>query len=148
MVSRKPPLRPPHDVLGAHAVAAAAGKWLMLASIVAAAVWFNRRRDKPPLTLQLGLAAAVFLFLTPGFGAQYLCRLAPWVIFLGLRASILYYVVGGLYLSVSYSLLHLPRRAALLLCRKSRVVARAPLLGVRPHLAHLLRAALAPAHPP
>jgi hypothetical protein len=96
--------RPPHDVVGAHALAAAVGKWLMLALVVAAALWQNRRaRVRPPLTLQLGLAAALFLFLTPGFGSQYLSWLAPWVIFLGLRASLAYYIAGGLYLSVSYS---------------------------------------------
>ncbi len=96
--------RPPHDVLGAHALAAAVGKWLMLALVVAAALWQNRRaHGRPPLTLQLGLAAALFLFLTPGFGSQYLSWLVPWVIFLGLRASLAYYIAGGLYLSVSYS---------------------------------------------
>lgn len=95
--------RPPHGVTGTHAVAASAGKWLMLALIASAAIWFNRRKDKPPLALQLGLAAAFFLFLTPGFGSQYLSWLVPWVVFLGLRVSLLYYIAGGLYLSVSYS---------------------------------------------
>jgi len=95
--------RPPHDVVGAHAVAAAAGKWLMFAFIVAAALWLNRRPNKPPLTLQLGLAAALFLFLTPGFGAQYLFWLTPWVVFLGLRACLVYYLAAGLYLAVEYS---------------------------------------------
>ncbi|HZG54617.1 MAG TPA: glycosyltransferase family 39 protein, partial [Pyrinomonadaceae bacterium] len=99
--------RPPHDVVGAHAVAAAFGKWLTLALIVAAAFLFSRRRsdadDKSPLTLQLGFAAALFLFLTPGFGSQYLSWLVPFVVFLGLRASLLYFVAGGLFLSVSYS---------------------------------------------
>lgn len=96
--------RPPHDVVGAHAVAAALGKWLLLALIFAAALLFNRRRDnKPPLMLQLGFVAALFLFLTPGFGSQYLSWLVPFVIFLGLRASLLYFVAGGLFLSVSYS---------------------------------------------
>ena len=118
--------RPPHDVVGAHAVAAAIGKWLMLASIVAAAVWSNCRRDKPPLALQLGLAAAIFLFLTPGFGAQYLFWLTPWVIFLGLRASILYYVVGGLYLFVSYSC-YIYRAAPPFYCVESLTWLLAPL---------------------
>ena len=99
--------RPPHDVVGAHAVAAAFGKWLLLALIVTAAFLFNRRRseddNKPPLVLQLGFAAALFLFLTPGFGSQYLSWLAPFVVVLGLRASLLYFVAGGLFLSVSYS---------------------------------------------
>jgi len=95
--------RPPHGLLGAHAVAASVGKWSMLVLIAAAAFRFNRREQKPPLALQLGLATAIFLFLTPGFGAQYLSWLVPWAIFLGLRAGLLYYVLGGLYLSVSYS---------------------------------------------
>jgi hypothetical protein len=95
--------RPPHDVVGAHAVAASVGKWLMLALIAGAAMWLNRRKDKPPLALQLGLAAAIFLFLTPGFGAQYLSWLVPWVVFLGVRACLVYYLAGGLYLAVDYS---------------------------------------------
>jgi hypothetical protein len=144
--------RPPHDVLGAHAVAAAAGKWLMLASIVAAAVWLNRRRDRPPLTLQLGLAAAIFLFLTPGFGAQYLFWLAPWVIFLGLRASILYYVVGGLYLSVSYSC-YIYRAAPPFYCVESLTWWLAPacwasVLVMLICYARLLRPRLSPDTPP
>ncbi|HEV2799096.1 MAG TPA: hypothetical protein VGW12_01290 [Pyrinomonadaceae bacterium] len=95
---------PPHGVLGAHAVAASIGKWLMLSLIAAAALWFNRRRDdKPPLAPQLGLAVAVFLFLTPGFGSQYLSWLVPWVVFLGVRACLIYYLAGGLYLAVDYS---------------------------------------------
>jgi hypothetical protein len=94
---------PPHDLIGAHAVAASIGKWLMLALIVAAAVWLNRRRDKPPLAFQLGLVAAIFLFLTPGFGSQYLSWLVPWTIFLGLRVSLLYYFAGGIFLSIGYS---------------------------------------------
>lgn len=95
--------RPPHDVTGAHAIAASVGKWLMLAAISAAAFRLNRREPKRPLALQLGLATTLFLFLTPGFGAQYLSWLVPWAIFLGLRAAVLYYVAGGLYLFVSYS---------------------------------------------
>jgi hypothetical protein len=95
--------RPPHGVTGAHAVAAAAGKWLLLALIAAAALWFNRRKDRPPLTLQLGFAAAIFLFLTPGFGAQYLSWLVPWVVFPGWRACLAYHLAAGLYLAVEYS---------------------------------------------
>ncbi|MDQ1523115.1 MAG: hypothetical protein QOE47_1039 [Pyrinomonadaceae bacterium] len=95
---------PPHGIMGAHAVAASIGKWLMLSLIVAAALWLNRRDDdKPPLTLQVGLAVAVFLFLTPGFGSQYLSWLVPWVVFLGVRACLVYYLAGGLYLTVEYS---------------------------------------------
>ena len=95
---------PPHGVMGAHAAAASVGKWLTLSLIAAAALWFNRRRDdKPPFAPQLGLAVAIFLFLTPGFGAQYLSWLAPWAVFLGVRACLAYYLAGGLYLSVEYS---------------------------------------------
>jgi hypothetical protein len=95
--------RPPHGVTGAHAVAASVGKWLMLALVTAAALWFNRRRDRPPLALQLGFAAALFLFLTPGFGSQYLSWLVPWTVFLGWRACLVYNLAGGIYLAVDYS---------------------------------------------
>lgn len=93
----------PHDVIGVHALFASTGKWLTLAAIVAAAAWLNRRTPKPSLHLQLGLATAIFLFLTPGFGSQYLSWLVPWAVFLGLRACLIYYLAGGLYLAVGYS---------------------------------------------
>ncbi|HKP72268.1 MAG TPA: glycosyltransferase family 39 protein [Pyrinomonadaceae bacterium] len=93
----------PHDVTGAHAVAASIGKWLMLGLLVANAAWINRRADRPPLHLQLGLATSLFLFLTPGFGSQYLAWLVPFVVFLGVGATLMYNLVGGLFLFVSYS---------------------------------------------
>lgn len=93
----------PHDIIGTHAVFAAIGKWLMLTLLVALAAWSNRRTNKPPLYLQLGLATAIFLFLTPGFGSQYLSWLVPWAVFLGVRACLVYYLAGGLYLAVGYS---------------------------------------------
>jgi hypothetical protein len=118
--------RPPHDVTGAHAFAASVGKWLMLSLITAAALWLNRRKDRPPLTLQLGLATAIFLFLTPGFGSQYLSWLVPWVVFLGVRACLVYYLVAGLYLVVDYSC-YIYRAAPPFYCVESLTWLLAPL---------------------
>src|SRR5437870_13781058 len=48
------------------------GKFIVLGTIIAASFWMNRGLKKPPLFLQCGLVAFLFLTLTPGFGVQYL----------------------------------------------------------------------------
>jgi hypothetical protein len=45
---------------------------ITLAAVLAAAVWMNRRPQKPPLFLQCGWIAFLFLVFSPAFGAQYL----------------------------------------------------------------------------
>jgi hypothetical protein len=97
-------LNPPYNVIGIHATFAAVGKWVMLATIVAASFWINRRRRvKPPLMLQCGLVVTLFLFLTSGFGIQYLAWLVPWVIALDLWPIIVWYTAAGLYQLTGYT---------------------------------------------
>jgi len=93
---------PPHDVAGVHAVYASAGKWLLLSLVVGLAYGLNLRRPKPPLFFQCGLAFALFLLLTPGFGSQYLSWPVPWLAAVGLRAALTYNVLAGLVLLFSY----------------------------------------------
>jgi len=66
-------------------------------------VLMNRLLPKPPLFLQCGLVAFLFLALTPGFGVQYLAWLVPWVVALGLGATLAYYLASGVFLFVVYT---------------------------------------------
>jgi hypothetical protein len=97
-------LNPPHDVTGVHAVFAAVGKFIMLAAILIASYRMNSRgRWKPPLMLQCGLIVTLFLFLTPGFGIQYLSWLVPFVIALDLWPTLLFYLTAGIYQLMGYT---------------------------------------------
>jgi hypothetical protein len=97
-------LNPPHDVIGIHAVFAAIGKWSMLLGIAAVSFWMNRRAGrKPPLILQCGLIFTLFLFLTPGFGIQYLSWLVPLVVALDVWPTLLFYLTAGLYQLMGYT---------------------------------------------
>jgi hypothetical protein len=61
--------------------------------------WGPRR---PPLFIQGGSAAFLFLAVTPGFGVQYLAWLVPWVVGGGRSATLMYYTASGLFLVVVY----------------------------------------------
>ena len=95
-------LHRPYEVQGAHAVFAQILKFVMLSLIIAASIWFNHFRNRPSLFLQAGFIVAILLFMTPGFGSQYVLWLVPFVPVLGLRQSILYYSVSTAYLLMLY----------------------------------------------
>jgi hypothetical protein len=78
------------------------GKFIVLAVIAAAAFWMNRSPKKPPLFLQCGLVAFLFMALTPGFGVQYLAWLVPWVVGIGLWATVIFYTASGIFLFLVY----------------------------------------------
>ncbi|MBD0326612.1 MAG: hypothetical protein ICV68_09280, partial [Pyrinomonadaceae bacterium] len=97
-------LNPPHDVAGIHAVFAAIGKFIMLLAILIASYWMNARtREKPPLVLQCGFIITLFLFLTPGFGIQYLSWLVPFILALDLWPTLLLYLTAGIYQVMGYT---------------------------------------------
>jgi hypothetical protein len=77
-------------------------KFLMIAVMLAASVWMNVRR-RPSLFTQWGILLFLFLFLTPGFGVQYLMWLVPWVITLGTAATLTHYALSGLFAFVAYT---------------------------------------------
>jgi uncharacterized membrane protein len=87
-------LHKPYDVQGSHAVFAQILKFTIIALSGAAAIWFNRRPRKPSLFLQCGFITAIVLFMTPGFGIQYLVWLLPFVAALDLRPALLYYTTS------------------------------------------------------
>ncbi|HJR05781.1 MAG TPA: glycosyltransferase 87 family protein [Pyrinomonadaceae bacterium] len=97
------PLNGNHELTGTHALIATAGRYMLLASIVAASLWMNlRRKRKPPIFLQCGFIAFLFIALTPGFGTQYLAWLAPWMVVLGVWSARIYYSVSVCYIMLVY----------------------------------------------
>jgi len=45
----------------------------------------------------------LFLFLTPGFGMQYLAWLVPWVVALGIWPTLLFYVASSAFVILVYN---------------------------------------------
>ena len=91
------------DVQGSHAIFAWILKLVTLVLVVGVSVWLNRFRPKTSLFIQCGLLAAIFLFMASGFGVQYLVWLVPFVVALGLRTSMLYYITSGLIMINQYA---------------------------------------------
>jgi hypothetical protein len=96
-------LHPPYDVIGIHGTFASVGKWVMLGLITAISYRMNSWHRRPPVFHQAGLIIAIFLTFTPGFGYQYLVWLVPFVVGLGLQATVIYYGMAGIFLLVDYT---------------------------------------------
>jgi len=88
---------------GSHMVANRMGKVLLLLSIVAVSLWMNRRSHKQPLFVQCGLVSFLFMFLTPGFGIQYLSWCLPFVVYLGLWPTAIFYLASSIFLFIDYN---------------------------------------------
>ena len=82
---------------------AAGGKILVLVAILCVSIAINLRPNKPPLMLQCGAVAFLFLFLAPGFAMQYLAWLVPWVLALGLWPALVFYAVTGVFVFIVYN---------------------------------------------
>jgi hypothetical protein len=95
-------LHPPYDPTGPHAVFAAILKYVTIVTICVVSYWMNRRANKPSLFSQCGMVVALFLFLTPGFGVQYLAWLVPFTVAAGPRATGIYYAVGSVYIALAF----------------------------------------------
>jgi hypothetical protein len=55
------------------------------------------------MLMRTGFLMFLFLSLTPGFGVQYLAWLVPWVVARGVRPTLIYYLVGALFLGAYYT---------------------------------------------
>jgi hypothetical protein len=93
----------PPDLWWLHVAYAGLGKYVVLAVLAALARWMNAGATRPPLFIQLGVTVFVFMSLTPGFGIQYLAWLVPWVAGLGLAATVLCGVAGGVFQFLVYN---------------------------------------------
>ena len=76
------------------------GSVVLFVLIGAVSVLLARRRCQ--LHVQVAFIAAFFLFLTPGFGYQYLIWIIPALIFVSARDLALWHLASGLYLASTY----------------------------------------------
>ena len=81
----------------------ALNKIVLLTAITVLSYWLNRDRARLPLFAQFGLLFALFLFFGPGFAIQYLAWMTPWVVYLGLTASSVFYLASSVYLFAAYT---------------------------------------------
>ena len=70
-------------------------KWLALAAVIALPVALRMLRLRASLFMQCGLVSFLFIFLSPGFGLQYLAWTVPWIVTRGYRSMQAYYGIGG-----------------------------------------------------
>jgi hypothetical protein len=68
-----------------------AAKWIALLAASSVPFWMKRR-----LFEQCGLVAFLFLFLSPGFGLQYLAWTVPWTVTLARRSMIAWHATAGI----------------------------------------------------
>lgn len=78
------------------------GRWLPLGCAVVLALVFNLPRPRLKLFYQCGIIVFAFLFLTPGFGIQYLAWLTPWIIMAGWPFAATHLLATGLYALAQY----------------------------------------------
>jgi len=86
---------------GAGRIYDPAAKWiaLVIASCLPCVI---RETAKRPLFKQCGLIALAFLFLSPGFGLQYLVWAVPWTVSFDRRSMIAYHAVTGIFALTVY----------------------------------------------
>ena len=74
---------------------------LVFIVILAAAVYMHKR--VPSVFVQCGIVSFLFLFLTPGFGPQYLAWAVPWTVAAGWPAAALFHLAAGFYIFQIYA---------------------------------------------
>jgi uncharacterized membrane protein len=75
-----------------------AGKWIAILAATGVPLLIKRK-----LFEQCGLIALTFLFLSPGFGLQYLAWAVPWTALLDRRSMIAYHMAGGMFALTVYA---------------------------------------------
>jgi hypothetical protein len=85
------------NFFGAGRVYNPAAKWIALMAASCLPLLMRRR-----LFAQCGLIASSFLFLSPGFGLQYLAWAVPWTPILRRRSIIAYHAIAGAFILTVY----------------------------------------------
>jgi hypothetical protein len=78
-------------------------KFAMIWLLAVAAIWMNASGRKPPLFLQCAFLAVCTIFLTPGFGVQYLAWLVPWTVCLRPWQAFTFHLTSGTFLFAYYN---------------------------------------------
>ena len=78
-------------------------KYLILFLCTGLAWLANRHRTRMSLFDQFGITLFLFLFLSPGFGVQYLYWVTPWAVTLGARVYWFHSLAAGTFLFTVYN---------------------------------------------
>lgn len=87
-----------------HRIYAPSARWLALLAVALLPAGFRLLRLRLPLFVQCGMTVFLFLFLSPGFGVQYLAWTVPWIVALGFVPMAGYYAMTTACLLAIYSL--------------------------------------------
>jgi hypothetical protein len=79
------------------------GRLLSLGLVFVASVWPRPRPEQGALLLRVGFLMFLLVAAAPGFGVQYLAWLVPWVVAVGLAATLAYYLTGSAFLIAYYT---------------------------------------------
>jgi uncharacterized membrane protein len=80
----------------------ARGKYVMLGAILLLAIYARRHRDESDRYTISAATMCLFLVLAPAFGLQYLIYPAALLAITAPRAALLYFLVGGAFMLLSY----------------------------------------------
>jgi hypothetical protein len=90
-------------VAGPYNLYAPVAKWAALIAVTLLPFALRRFASRTSLFVQCGAITFLFLFLSPGFGLQYLAWTVPWILTLGARTAAGYYAVAGVFLLAVYT---------------------------------------------
>jgi hypothetical protein len=86
-----------------YQIYAPCAKWIALGAIAAFPLILRYRRLHLNVFAECGLVASLFLFLSPGFGLQYLAWTVPWVVILAPRVIARYFAVACIFMLGVYT---------------------------------------------
>jgi uncharacterized membrane protein len=89
--------------VGVHDLYGPVAKWIALLAVTLLPFVFKALVPRPSLFVQFGAITFLFLFLSPGFGLQYLAWTVPWIVALGIGPAAGYYAIAGTFLLAVYT---------------------------------------------
>jgi hypothetical protein len=88
---------------GAYDLYGPVAGWIALLTVALLPFGLKALDSRPSLFVQCGVITFLFLFLSPGFGLQYLAWTVPWIVALGIGPTAGYYAVAGTFMIAVYT---------------------------------------------
>jgi hypothetical protein len=88
---------------GVHDLYGPIARWIALLAVALLPPAIRARGFHPSLFVQCGAVTFLFLFLSPGFGLQYLAWTVPWIVALGIGPAAKYYAVASGFMIAVYA---------------------------------------------
>jgi uncharacterized membrane protein len=88
---------------GVHDLYGPVARWIALLAVTLVPFVLKALAPRPSLFVQFGAITFLFLFLSPGFGLQYLAWTVPWIVALGIGPAAEYYAIAGTFMLAVYT---------------------------------------------